>query len=42
MEASRVVDAFGDVAKRAGNPQQVELRSRERGGRMGEETLKGT
>jgi hypothetical protein len=40
MDTSRVVDTFGDVAKRAENPKQVELRPRGRSGRMSEGTLK--
>jgi hypothetical protein len=35
-----MVDAFGDVAKRAENPKQVVLRPRGRSGRMSEGTLK--
>jgi hypothetical protein len=41
MDASQVVDAFGEVAKRAENSKQVELRPRGRSGRMSEGTLKG-
>ena len=41
MDISRVVNAFGEVAKRAKNSKQVELRPKGRGGRMSKETLKG-